>query len=715
MRNRWRLVLDLLFLVSLAAAGQAWALPECPAAHQVTLSGSVYGQFYGGTVQSHAITMYPCEEFWIDLAASENDPWRSPNITIGVYNSSNTNLAGTTWTVDSSLWVPNALPLVGGIGFPHPGTRDPRGIVTRIDVSNYWTQAAYPVSYTLTVHFHARPGYNRGGLSFQDAYGPVAQGTAVHASMASLEENYYRVTLAGNGSLTLSGTLVNQNWNFGIQIGAAVYNLAQQSLGTILNTGVSNNSAHDPHGATATFTSSTFTNPSSSPQDFYVKIANGPGAWLFDSTITFSGDLAPPPTLTLYLDVDGNFDAAGQSPSSDHLTYIPGADPATGASVSLPQSVQLIAAYVNASGQIVPPPSWAEVRFTLNDTSAFLGVAMNWGSQTDPDYHLSATTASFDTSNDTTKKNTARVTLICEDYGGFTTASVTDEVSTPSFRLPDDGPNNNWLPSAGWYTSTGNGVDQGAAGDDTDSLPTGGANSGDGLSAFEEFRGFMVMGHHIRTNPGFKDVFVFSQFTDHGLGTAWELPIAVHAINGNELAGDRRIAPNYTNSGYGGNIPGHFVGTLLDGSTSEQLGIIVFDDQTITDIPQNQNTVATGETNGQFNYTTNKAEPGPPWAIGPYAARVYVIRIMKLSPTHNDGTTPDSFDSDKIDQTIAHEIGHNVGMDDVPWTANNACPPGADTIMISNYFQQTNNGNDCRWNHIPFLYGTTILGQLRVQ
>jgi hypothetical protein len=104
---------------------------------------------------------------------------------------------------------------------------------------------------------------------------------------------------------------------------------------------------------------------------------------------------------------------------------------------------------------------------------------MNWGTETDPDYQLGASTAGFGVDN------TARVSLTCDDYGGFTTASVTDEVASASFRLPDDGPNNNWLPSAGWYTSTGAGVDQGEAGDDTDSSPTG---DGTGVTACRRSR-----------------------------------------------------------------------------------------------------------------------------------------------------------------------------------------------------------------------------------
>ncbi len=57
----------------------------------------------------------------------------------------------------------------------------------------------------------------------------------MQASMLYLEDNYYRVSLAGNGSLRLRGTLTNENWTYSAAVSATVYNMAQQSQGTILN------------------------------------------------------------------------------------------------------------------------------------------------------------------------------------------------------------------------------------------------------------------------------------------------------------------------------------------------------------------------------------------------------------------------------------------------------------------------------------------------
>lgn len=705
-----------LVALTLACASPAWALLPCPAAaRDVPLTGSLTGSFYGGSPQTHSLQMHPCEEFWVDVQASSGDPNLNANLYLDVRNPPphNTSIAFKSWPLNywstPSVSEANALP-VASVGFPLAGTRDSRSLVARIDV---WSDYARPwgqIAYTLTVHFRPRPGYNLGGQTFTDAFGPLANGTVLHASMWPNEVDYYRVSMQAGGTLTLSGSLTNENWSLGAPILIRVFNMAQQAQATLLSQSVPANSSHDPNGAAVTFTSPTFTNNTGQTQDFYIVVENANFARLQDSTINIAGtSLVPPPQLTLFLDADNNFSTG--SPNSDHLSYLPGKDPSSNASISpasLPQTVKLIAAYVNGSNQIVAPPAWAPtITFSLADTSRFVGVAMNSGNQTDDDFQLVATTADFSTLND----NTARVSLNCNDYGGFTTATATDGASAPGFRLPDDGATQNWLPSAGWYTSTGSGVDQGAAGDDSDSTPTASGAAGDGLSAFEEFRGFIVMGDHVRTNPAFKDIFVYSQFTVEGLGNAWTLPVAPHQIGEDELDGFRRIAPNYQNSGSGGNIPGHFVGTRINGSTSEQLAIVVFDDQIETDIPASGDIVY-GSTNAQLNQS-GVAVVGPPWTVGSLAARVFTIRVRKASPTSDSPSTTDNFDSAKLDQTIAHEIGHNLTIDHVDW--NQACPPYADTVMVTNYFLKTSNGNDCAWNHIPYLYSLVDIGNLRVR
>lgn len=698
-----------LLVICLAAASPAWALLPCPpTARDVTLSGSSVGWYYGGTTQIHNLQMHPCEEFWIDVAATSSDPLVNTPFYVDVYNGNtpSTKIGARGWTLiwwaNPSVSEMNALPQAS-VGFPSPGTRNLRSLLARVEVRSDYAKANHPISYTVTVHFRPRLGYNLGGLSYADAYGPLANGTVLHASMWPGEVNYYRVSLLPGGVLNLSGTLTNEDWALGAFVAITVRNMQQQWQASLLSQTVPNNASHDPNGVTVNFTSPTFTNSSGQAQDFYIVIENANSARLQDMTINVTGNLVPPPQLTLFLDADSNFSTA--NPSSDHPSYVPGAALSSGVSVSLPQNLQLIAAYLDANGQIVSPPAWApSITFALSDTSAFLGKAMNAGSETTPDFELGATQVSF------AGDNTARVTLICDDYGGFTTPSATDGVVTPGFRLPEDGANNNWLPSVGWYVPTGPAAsDQGAAGDDGDSSPTGNSDPGDGLSAFEEFRGFMTLGTHIRTSPANKDVFVYSQFVTEGLGDAWDLPVTLHQIAADELDGFRRIAMNYTNSGAGGNIPGHFWGTLANAQQSEQLAVVVFRDVTTDSLPSSN--TAVGTTNSQL--VNGVATLGPPWTVGPLGSTVYTLRIRKISPDHNNSTDIDPHDTDKTHQTIAHEIGHNVALDDVPW--NSQCPPHADTVMATQYFSQTTNLNDCAWTHIPHGFRASDLLLLKVR
>lgn len=77
------------------------------------------------------------------------------------------------------------------------------------------------------------------------------------------------------------------------------------------------------------------------------------------------------PSLTLYLDVVGDFDP--NNPASDIEQYVPGARLDDGSSVNLPQSVAVLAAYVDDAGKIVAPPTSDDVVFSFESVSKFRG------------------------------------------------------------------------------------------------------------------------------------------------------------------------------------------------------------------------------------------------------------------------------------------------------------------------------------------------------
>jgi hypothetical protein len=648
-------------VVCLAGTTQGWALPQCPASHNASFSGSgltgVVGDFYGAIPRQHDLTMYPCEELWIDVSASSSDPNVNANVYVELYNSDGAQIATKfwplTWYGSTSVNESNALPLAS-VGSPLPGTRDHRSLVSQIKIKSDYARPAYPITYTITVHFGQRPGYNRGGLSYADAFGPLAAGTVVRGSMWPLEKNHYRVSVSANGSLTLSGTLVNENWGQAAPITLEVFNMAQQHVTTLLSLSVPANTSHDANGVAVNFTSFTFTN-TGAQADFYFVIENGNFARLQDYTITVDGDLVPPPQLTLFLDMNGSFDLDQQS---DHHNYVPGAHLVSGASVTLPQSLQLIAAYVDASGQIVPPPGWASsIAFALADTSAFKGIAMNWGDDTSLDFQLgSCVHTTIDGCAFDNTDHTARMALSCRDYGGFTTTSASDQVTVSSFRLPRDGTNGtaNWLPDAGWKADGASVADAGLlASDDSDSDPGVSAPPstglyGDGLTLFEEFRGFIVSTQHVRTNPTKKDYFA-TYLQTYGVGFATELPLKLHPIRGpdeypgaEEFSADRRINANYTNSASGGDIPGHF----------DQRGIRWRVDQDYV--------------YGYFGFTYA--------TVSGLAVPNEITQVVVWTTSHNDLGHPTRWEDfslppgpytsaqiqNEISRTIGHELGHTL-------------------------------------------------------
>ena len=390
-------------------------------------------------------------------------------------------------------------------------------------------------------------------------------------------------------------------------------------------------------------------------------------------------------TLKLFLDVDGNFNPANAVTNQDDAqNYIPGAE-LSGDPVALPQTVRLIAAYTNASGMIVAPPSNGLVTFELNEaeTSAFIGFAMNAGSSLERDYSLSGQTAAFG------PDHTASVNLLAHDYGGFTSIRITHagRASIPTAVPARAG--SSLLPSAGWQSSSGH-VSATDAGEDSD---TGGANPGDGFVAFEEFRGFMVDGHHIRLNPMEKDLFVHSDF--FGVGAATELPINFHLITSADYVfGLRRINFNYANAGAGGDSPNHYGQNFIRIQDIGASGAPAF---------------------GATGIDPNNPVPVP--------ANVLLIGIFTKSirrnspPIENEEVVTQDKDIPMLLTTLAHEMGHAVGLEHYVDPAD-TCPasPQFWSHMIEQYFTGSAHPDWlCRWSAFPPSYRASEVQSFRLR
>ncbi len=148
---------------------------------------------------------------------------------------------------------------------------------------------------------------------------------------------------------------------------------------------------------------------------------------------------------------------------------------------------------------------------TALTTSAYPGQCTNIGAGAEADFTLGPPTT-LQTSSNTSVVGYA---LTPTDCGGMAVVQVG---SSLKFILPKDGTTSvpaNGIPEV-WENLYGGNLKPGApCGDnnlhldgDIDSGPAPGAPCGDGISTFDEYRGFIVSGKQIRTDPTQKDVFL---------------------------------------------------------------------------------------------------------------------------------------------------------------------------------------------------------------
>lgn len=333
--------------------------------------------------------------------------------------------------------------------------------------------------------------------------------------------------------------------------------------------------------------------------------------------------------------------------------------------------------YAYRNGAWVYPGEPRRITFTLYDISKEKGVCMNFpmDANTNPDlffaegddrmqeYNFSEDDTSgsacptkiLDEDDNpshehhylkaTTKEAVTEATVIirCEDYGAFgwlkAEASGCEPIppreknSDPSegigpndIRIPLDEDGNNiadCAPQDGWGLP---------ANSDEDSIPVGDGTPGDGLTNYEEYRGFIVADSvtltHLRTDIELKDLFILDK-AGYGLGWIDAAELSIHLIkspeyyNGdssdktNELPDSGTQVINY-NRGYA--------------TGGEQHALRLVDD-----------TVA-----GFIGYCCGKG-PGTPGTCN----RVTVDIDACLNPNE---------DENRLDQTIAHEIGHAINL-----------------------------------------------------
>lgn len=600
-------------------------------------------------------------------------------------------------------------------GRPYPGTRGVEGRPAYFTIT-----ANNPADYyNVTATRAPRPGYNTGGTSAADAPVILAGVPQLGSLWQQEPGQYYWIHLEPGQTMYVRGQVRARDssslaYTAGFRV--RLYGSDNSLLATLLPQLLFKGTTSFP--ATGT-NPQTYTNATGSPRDVYLKL---------DATNGFVQDFqltAEVPTLKLFLDSNNDFSLNAPAATNDANTYVPWAITGSGLSESIAavcgegQLVQLIAAFVDSSGQIVtPPPGVAQVEFQLEQTSAFTGCAMNSGTSIEADFSLVGGPAATFTGN------VATIGLRARDYGGFTVArAVTSALHTTApTRIPKDdgvagGTANNWLPDAGWRDYEGVLIpDLNLSSADSDPTPAG-LVPGDGLHAFEEYRGFVVSGLHQRTNPQRKDLFYRTDLPT-AAGDLSQLCdqdgcVRVHRVLGTEFNyyvqqvtpppnWQRRIINfNYQNNGAGGQLFDRYdqaVVEIIEGGFLSQIN-------PITGQPE----VVLGST------PTYQSIPQPPMlVIEPI--RVFSESIRWVSPpTLNSTTVIDNpTDYDKARQTVGHELGHATGINH--WTvAQNPGRP-ASVMVTQDYFSQPNGQpNPNAWSNIPHTYDATDQSQFRLR
>ena len=347
----------------------------------------------------------------------------------------------------------------------------------------------------------------------------------------------------------------------------------------------------------------------------------------------------------LYLDADGDN-------ISDTSTWVPEWD----ASLQAFKAVNILLALQES---FVQPG--VQATFELLNTTAYRGLAMNGGPDTGPDYAFAAGTSVVTVAFGPPQSGVcyAQVVLLVNDAGGSATIRCTAN-TTPALDetlvLPVD-PNGDKLPA--YYEATledmslhsvwGEAI---AACSDDDKNPPGDGQPGDGLTAFEEYRGFFFDGRHVRLDPFSKDYFYYLVIGNEANGSMGVLAPDAEAVRNALPTNDNVVAlADVSPSGYiNGNRP-----WLDPPCFTNRKAVRVEIDYTNTDLGPPGGTVA------ENSPCTDFLIPPDVSAIRLYASR------MRFANPPTTGTSASVSVSDESDQRFMnwcalHEMGHSMNL-----------------------------------------------------
>lgn len=259
--------------------------------------------------------------------------------------------------------------------------------------------------------------------------------------------------------------------------------------------------------------------------------------------------------------------------------------PEAGADEDTPGNIMPVKVRIQKKGQPGSSiPHTAKFKFELVDVSKELGVCLNWPSkinakstfdlkiqqEKNPSLHV---TGDGQIAESEAGLKESQIVITSYDWGAYGTLKVTavyedghqDEAhvqtggsksaASGGLKIPQDENGNHIADS--WEKSYYG--DKSATADD-DETPSGDGDTGDGLSLYEEYRGFRVQGAHIRTNPLVKDVFIWDE-DNLGKGYFAQSGLASHLVDIGEFSYEGSGSTNTMvingNRGFGTRGPQH--------------------------------------------------------------------------------------------------------------------------------------------------------------
>lgn len=217
----------------------------------------------------------------------------------------------------------------------------------------------------------------------------------------------------------------------------------------------------------------------------------------------------------------------------------------------------------------------------------------------------------------------------------------------------------NHIPDEGWIVSLGLGryPDANEALDlDIDNEPIGDGFPGDGLSVYEEYRGFGVQAVHHRTYPTKKDLFIFNRNS---------LPIkqfiSITKIDVHEISEEQYgpVEKNYFDKIKKGNASDtnrRFVNFNFGiGHITAQKGLYLLD-SALAEVKGAKGQIM-GYTPSELESVTASAIPAPPnWNVKVAVDKAKILLICNKDPL--DKLDPVT----KLDQVVAHELCHALNV-----------------------------------------------------